>query len=450
MSDELTLVPYRSKGSIAALVFIHGFSGDASKTWGKFPEYLLQQANLSDWDVFSFGYRSSLALDIVGIWSADAPLTTLADLLQTRAANSPIDKYRTVAFVAHSMGGLVLQRALLDDRLKDRTSHVVLFGTPSAGVAKSSPFSFWKRQLRDMGPQSEFIRELRKNWEVRFGKSIPFKFWTVAGDRDEFVPRTSSLDPFPPALRAVVPGDHLQIVKPRSADDLSVQLVVKTLAGDAAAAGEGNSARVAVEMCEFREAVRVLEPLQDDLEEDGLVQLALALEGVGRQQDAITVLERAGRKGTDALGVFAGRLKRRWYVERRKADIERAYKLYEKGYRISAKKRDHEQAFYHGINLAFLDIAYRKNLRAAKIKAKRVLDHCKKARHKDHWAYASLGDANLILGDVPNAVNHYRQALSLNPGPRERGSIHQQAYRLADLLKIQNLAVTIDQVFREE
>ena len=53
--------------------------------------------------------------------------------------------------VGHSFGGLIAQRALVDhEDLALKTSHVFLFGTPSAGLEKATGFSFFKRQVRDM------------------------------------------------------------------------------------------------------------------------------------------------------------------------------------------------------------------------------------------------------------------------------------------------------------
>jgi hypothetical protein len=69
----------------------------------------------------------------------------------------------------------------------------------------------------------------------------------VAGDQDEFVPATSSLEPFPPEQRAVVAGNHVSIVKPATASELAVSLVVRGIQGDSAPAGPAKAARVALE-----------------------------------------------------------------------------------------------------------------------------------------------------------------------------------------------------------
>jgi len=95
------------------------------------------------------------------------------------------------------MGGLVLQRALLDYKdLLERTSHVFLFGTPSAGLRKAGWFKWFKRQVDDLAYNGAFIPKLRTDWEQLWPKEPPPQFWTVAGDSDEFVPASSPLEPF--------------------------------------------------------------------------------------------------------------------------------------------------------------------------------------------------------------------------------------------------------------
>src|SRR5262249_52417246 len=163
-----------------------------------------------------------------------------------------------------------------------------------------------------------------------------------------FVPSTSSLEVFPENRRAVIPGDHLEIVKPQDETHLGFQLVVKTLLADAAPAGLWNSARVAVESRDFQKAIRTLEGHVAELDEPGLVQLALAYDSVGRSDDAIKLLESHGKDRTDAMGTLAGRLKRRWLLDHREEDYHRALQLYSDALELSKEAPD--QRYYHAIN----------------------------------------------------------------------------------------------------
>src|SRR5262249_17482337 len=144
------LIAHRDNGKDVAVVFVHGFQGHPGETWGQFPHWLMGDEHLNDWDVFSLGYPTKLWLDVAGIWSADPELVTAADQLRPSAKIRP-KKYKSLALVAHSMGGLVVQPALADDpAFARRVSHVFLFGTPSNGLVKAWWARLWKRQIRDM------------------------------------------------------------------------------------------------------------------------------------------------------------------------------------------------------------------------------------------------------------------------------------------------------------
>lgn len=231
------ILAHRRAGCEAAIVFVHGFGGKPDKTWGEFPHLLINDPRLAGWDIYSLGYATNLSLDLAGLWSADPEIEILARFFQTAVDLHPLGGYKQLVLIAHSMGGLVVQRALIDyEELARRVSHVFLFATPSAGLTKATPMARFKRQFRDLGAGSPFIKDLRERWESEFGEQPPFTFLCVAGDRDEFVPWQSSIAPFAKDRCAVVPGNHVQIVKPKSSGELSVQLVLKGLVGESALA----------------------------------------------------------------------------------------------------------------------------------------------------------------------------------------------------------------------
>jgi pimeloyl-ACP methyl ester carboxylesterase len=435
---------HRVKRKDTAIVLLHGFTGTNTGTWGEFPGFLLQQTALNSWDLLSLGYTTRFAPDLSGIWSADAPIDKLATLFRTTVSFG-LSAYKSLAILAHSMGGLVLQRALVDDpALTARVSHVFLFGTPSNGLTKASPFSFFKRQLRDMSEGSDFLVDLRSRWQRTFDSNFPFVFWTVAGERDEFVPSASSLDVFPEGRRAVIPGDHLGIVKPQNQDHIGLQLVIKTLVGDAAPAGRWNSASVAVESRDFRKAIQLLESHAGELDEPGLVRLALAYDSVGRNNDAIKLLESQGKGSTDAMGTLAGRLKRRWMLEHRQEDYDRALQLYSDALLLANDIPD--QLYYHTINVAFLKLVAGDSNKAKEL-ARQALDY---SQHGDMllWRMATRGEAFLILGDLDLAVDAYAKAMDADPTVREIESMYKQAMWLAELRRSRVAVTKLDDVFR--
>jgi pimeloyl-ACP methyl ester carboxylesterase len=434
----------------AAIVFVHGFGGNPRATWRNFPECLAKDAALRGWDIFSLGYPTTLLLpDISSLWSAEPELRTVADEVATRAMLAPFNRYDALAFVGHSMGGLVVQRALVEHHaLASRVSHVLLFGTPSFGLAKAGLFRFWKRQTRDMRVNSEFIRFVRRAWTEQFARRDHFKFLAVAGDRDEFVPRRSSLDGIPPpgfpiTEQLVVPGNHLQMVKPDGPDHLSVKVASAFLSGSGAVS---DSALVAAERARFQAVVRQLRPSIGFLDDRALVSLALALEALGQQDDAIAALEAQPHRGTDPSGVLAGRLKRRWLLDRRADDAQAALDLYRQALDQARAAAQHTQIYYHAINVAFMEWAYRGDRGTAQVAAQEALSACASAK-VDRWRRSTEGEAAIILGDEAAAVTAYHQALALGPSPRETDSMYQQASFELDLADDMPLARRLRELF---
>ncbi|MGE4281336.1 MAG: esterase/lipase family protein [Magnetospirillum sp.] len=246
MIEPLTVI--RDLGQDAAVVFVHGFTGHASRTWGDFPQLLAKDTTLRGWDIFAVGYPSSLLIDIPGVWTADPDIGALATGLATTLKLPPLRDRKALAILAHSMGGLIAQRAILDDdQIARRVQHLILFGTPSGGLVKGRFGRLIKRQIRDMADDGPFIAGLIRDRQCWFEGPARFKLHAVAGNRDEFVPEVSSLRPFPRECWEMVDGNHLQIVKPDGPNHKSVLLVKAALSGHGLAANASDGAMIAVE-----------------------------------------------------------------------------------------------------------------------------------------------------------------------------------------------------------
>lgn len=449
-----TRVDHRAQGQDAALILIHGFSGNTGATWSGLVDLLLREPKIATWDIFGLGFPTSLRVDVPGIWAADPDLTILSQGLRTSLSLPPLNRYSALAIAAHSMGGLVIQRALLDDELiANRIVHLLLLGTPSNGLAKARLLGRWKRQIRDMATNSPFILSLRKNWSDKYATQTPFSLRVIAGDRDEFVPSTSSLSPFPSRTQAVVPGNHLEIAKPTSADHETFQFFVESLSGGQSVRPVVDGARLALELRHFQTAVNTLLPRAAELDDNALVSLALALEGIGRGPEALAVLEdryRGGTSSTEALGVLGGRLKRRWLVERIQADFARARELYARGLEQAESSGDHDQAYYHAINIAFLDlmaIPPASGITAeVRLMAERANSHCETAAHTN-WRLATAGEAQLMLENLETAIALYSAAIEKTVSPRQIESMYSQAVQVAERVFGQEGVSRIERVF---
>jgi pimeloyl-ACP methyl ester carboxylesterase len=440
----------RRRGGIDhAILFLHGFSGDHEETWGRFPTLVGTDPALNDWDILSLGYSTSLLPDLRGIWSADPDLPILAIHLKTRLGIVPLAQYRSLAIVAHSMGGLVVQRALLDNpALVPRVSHLLFFGTPSGGLRKAGLFARLMAQVRNMAAEGEFIRALRSDWSDRFEKKLPFELFVVAGDRDQFVPPESSLKPFRPSFQRVVAGDHLSMVKPMDAQAESLCLLIGALTAEPEPAAASAPLRTSVMEMTEPQVERALAD-SDSLTEAEVVNAAIKLDLDGKRQQAVDLLGRYLGLGTDIKGTLGGRFKRLWLETGDQTHAHRASELYRGGLDAALAASDHEQVYYHAINLAFLIYVVSNRKDEASGLARLALEHCAKSP-KTMWRVATEAEAQLFLGQPDLALATYRQVLAMGAEHWQLQSAGQQAYHLAKKLGEEGLQEELRTLFNPE
>lgn len=445
MAQESNVTTIRANHVDRAVVFLHGFTGGRDDTWDRFPG-LLGSAT-PDWDIFTVGYATTLLPDVVGIWSADPDLPILATLLCTQLKIPPLLPYRSIALIAHSMGGLIVQKALVDDpSLAARVRDVILFGTPSAGLRKARWLPFWKRQLKNMAQGSTFITGLRDEWKRLYGAGSPFNFLVVGGASDQFVPPESSLEPFEKRFQRVVVGDHLSIVKPANADAPSLNLVVATLGiGITPALDPGAELRLAGERAttEAPRLVRDLEAGTATMSVKEIVDAALALDRVGRRAESIALLERHTEKDTDVKGTLGGRIKRLWFETEQPEYAERALRLYQEALKAATRP---DQIYYLAINVAFMKFTYVGDTAAARSMAELALKHAAPPGD-DVWKTATVAEAHLYLDRVPEALAQYRRLLTLEAEEWKHASASLQASRIAAKLGNRELAEDLDAIF---
>lgn len=429
----------RKSDSEAAIVFIHGFTGAGVSTWDAMIGFIREENSIASWDILTIEYPTALRIDIPNVWSSDPNLDILALTLRTTLTLRPFAQYKQLALVAHSMGGLVAQKAIVDDdKLSRRVSQVVLYATPSNGVEKARPFLRLKKQIRDMVPDSRFIVTLRESWSQKFGDRPPFQLRVVAGNKDEFVPASSSISPFLEEFVDVVSGDHLGIIRPQRADDPNVQVLVGALRGQPIVASFVDSAEIALELGEFQRVIDALLPSAAEIDDAAIIDLAMALDGLNRGDDALTILtERHGAGNlrlSDALATFGGRLKRRWLVGRLERDLQSARQLYQDALTLAKEKGDDGQAAYHLVNLAFLEIMASPPDTAvpesAKDLARRANERAVRVNPMTNWMLATQGECSLILGNLDDGLKFYSEALRITQSPRQIDSMFSQAARI--------------------
>ena len=435
------------RGSLScqrAVVFLHGFSGDKNDTWDRLPSLL--GTAVTDWDIYTLGYATTFLPDLLGVWSADPDIPILATMLTTQASIDPLRRYRSLAVVAHSMGGLVVQRALLDDAgLAGRTKKVILFGTPSGGLRKASWVAFWKRQLRNMATGSEFISTLRQDWAARFEPESGFDLMVVAGERDQFVPSESSLGPFRRSLQFVVSGDHTSMVRPTDADSATVRLLVSALSDAPGAVETTAPLTLAAEIPDVT-ASDLVEAGGSEMSELDVVRAALALERDDKRDEAMALLHRYQTLGTDVQGTLAGRIKRMWTENENVGFAQHALTLYEEALDVARSRGDGKQIYYLSINVAFLEFVAFDNVEKAREMAELALEHASLAE-VDAWSVATQAEANLYLGSHDLALDFYRRMLEFEAEPWQYASTALQAGQVASKLQNSTLADSLEEIF---
>jgi tetratricopeptide (TPR) repeat protein len=345
------------------------------------------------------------------------------------------------------MGGLVVQKALVDDPdLSRRIRHVILFGTPSAGLRKASFATFWKRQLKNMAEGSTFITELRNQWNTSYGANPPFNLLVVAGASDQFVPPVSSLGPFDSHCQRVVVGDHISIVKPADAYAPSLKLVVASLESGMTPSADSWAQLMLASERGNPDASRLVQKVEagtNHMSVKLIVDAALALERAGLRNEAIALLDRYKEKDTDIEGTLAGRFKRLWLETEQIEYAERALAIYQKA--LDATKKP-DQIYYLAINVAFMKLVFKNDNAAAQSMAALALCHAEPPGN-DVWKTATMAEAYLYLGRIGEAVDTYRRLLMIEAEPWQHRTASLQAGRIAVKLGNRELAEELEDIF---
>jgi pimeloyl-ACP methyl ester carboxylesterase len=126
--DELgwTIYVSHSEHPVERLVvFVHGFAGNAVKTWLQFPNIEDDQEWWAASDLLFVGYRSTkdsvtgvahaLRRELPAFYPQPHPV---AFSLNGKSARENLSNYEQLLIVGHSLGGLIVRRALCDEAQK--------------------------------------------------------------------------------------------------------------------------------------------------------------------------------------------------------------------------------------------------------------------------------------------------------------------------------------------
>ena len=205
-------------------MFVHGIFGSAKDTWtcphGDFywPKALLSDPAFADSDVYVAAYDSPYFGNHMTI---DEIVSNLANRMQSDSVFS----HREVVFVAHSLGGLIVQRFLITHReYAKQVPFIAFYSTPETGaqIAQLAHIFSADPLLKEMlpGPENDYLLNLENEWIAAnfstkrycaYEKKPTKGIWVV--DRLSGTRNCTNKTPIP------INEDHINIVKPCSTQD---------------------------------------------------------------------------------------------------------------------------------------------------------------------------------------------------------------------------------------
>lgn len=431
-ASEMVTVFRETEGANSAILFVHGFSGETTDSFGEIPNLLMQEPSLEGWDMFPLGYSAYVKPEKgKEVWASVDDIERIADYMAT-SLKYKFDKYNRIAIVAYSLGGLVAQKAILKSVDKDveRISHLILFGSPNNGLDEKSAEKIWHQKNSDLVASNPFIKNLREGWKQKFNAEYPFDLKVVAATQDDFIPIESNFSPFKKENCYTVSGNHLDMVKVHDKENDVFSLIENSLRNSAffnkfTSAEEINNA-----LGEYDAVVRKLLPEKADLDIRGLKQLVFALEGLGKHEEAVEILlnHDDAQDNSDLMGMLGGRLKREYLDNFSSKTAKDCIECYSKGLALAKGKNNNGQMYYHAINLAFMSLVALDDMGEMESYASIALEAAEKDTRDSLWKLATLAEANLYLNKMDKAEEFYSLASKM-AGIREKISIHTNAYK---------------------
>jgi pimeloyl-ACP methyl ester carboxylesterase len=245
-----------------AVVFIHGFDGSPQETWKcssgseTFCSLLACDADLCSYAFYVFGYPSGF----FGPPAVETVASQLRAMLDAHIAEGKI------VLIAHSLGGLVAMKCLLqllEENYRQRIGGLLLYGCPMTGVewvnyarvlnaVLAAAGGFWgrigsffgklalaNRQLKQLKPGSEFLEELHNQWVMKVVNGghdalrpdqrawIPVRI--VTGNDDWVVQKSSASALYSTRDWRSVQKDHRALVKPADRTEETYQIAKEFL-----------------------------------------------------------------------------------------------------------------------------------------------------------------------------------------------------------------------------
>jgi len=255
----LKIVGCENAGRLADVIFVHGLDGDARTTWHPqeqpahfWPAWLGDDC--PQLGVWSLGYAVSASA-----WKGHSmPLYDRADNTLDLLDLDGIGQ-RPLAFVCHSLGGLLIKQALrnaLDARnphwqaLARQTRLIVFLSTPHSGASMANWIQYLGKLLRTTVSVEELeahhprLRELNTWYRNHVGALHiqTFVYYETRPTTGMLVVDATTADPGIPGVSPIpVDEDHRSICKPASREAQIYRRVKRLLEDTVLQSGSGNT-----------------------------------------------------------------------------------------------------------------------------------------------------------------------------------------------------------------
>jgi pimeloyl-ACP methyl ester carboxylesterase len=422
---------FRNEKFNNVILFVHGFSGDAHNTFGKIPELFKQESRLDGWDMFPFGFNANVNPEMgKDVWATVRDINRVSDNLSS-AIKYKFKAYDRIAIVAHGLGGIVAQRAILNlnENNRDRISHVLLFGTPSNGITNNAIKKVWQNKIGDLIQGQPFIENLRTDWNNTFKKDFPFDFKVVYARKDDYVSKESCLEPFNKSHWVTVLGDHFTMSNVSTTNNDSYNLILDTLTDNKFTNKFLDKEEVNLILGEYDEVIRKLKPNLDQLDEQGLERLIYALEGLGQRDEAFKILKshKLAQNDPDIMNVLGGLYKRKYLDDSLAEDGEAAFNCYTKALKLATDINQTEQICANAINLAFLNLKLEEDYKDMKDFANLAIESALNFDFDKVWKLRALAEGYIYLDDIEKSKENFIKLVK-KADVREKLNIYSNAY----------------------
>ena len=376
------------------------------------PESMARDPKFKDYDVLSFGYQSACR-------SVGFNIPEIAKDLETELNESISNKtYKSLSFVAHSMGGLVAREFILKrhSKLKKKipVENVVLLSTPhnGSGLASAAALFCDDNQLDHLKTgRGSYLDGLKDDWRATFWESGKRETFEVSAGyelvetgalfaKTLIVEKDSAVE-FSHRTRAFI-RDHSQIAKPVSEEDKLYRWARQELTAVT------ETSLLAYSESEEKRFREIIPQLQKNLSGAEL-EKALKLLASGRLPEAQALLSRFEKEEDQEIERIAKIRFSRAQVYELELDYPNALKYYERAVQLTPENTLYlNDAGFMQHKMGYYDKAIEYYEKALESDLKSFgPEHPKVATY-----WNNLGEAWRAKGEYDKAIDYYEKALA--------------------------------------